>query len=56
MLEPDTRVQLTKGYRGEKGTVVEKIDSPFEFYVVRLDNDMNIVVGPSAFVNEEDCR
>ena len=56
MLETGTRVQLTKGYRGEKGTVTEIIDSQFEFYVIRLDNEINVIVGPSAFSVEEDCQ
>jgi len=54
MVEIGTRVRLTKGYRGEKGTVIEKIDSLFEFYVIKLDQEINIVVGPSAFVTDED--
>jgi len=40
---------MTKGYRGVRGVIMEKPDSPFEFYVIRLDNDIHIVAGPSAF-------
>ena len=50
MLEPGTRVEMTKGYKGVKGVIVETTDSSYEFYVVALDNGINIVAGPSAFV------
>lgn len=50
MIEPGARVEMTKGYRGVKGVIKESTDSPYEFYVVTLDNGINIVVGPSAFV------
>ncbi|MBN1847037.1 MAG: hypothetical protein JW932_00475 [Deltaproteobacteria bacterium] len=50
MLKPGTRVELTKGYKGVKGVIAEKTDSRYEFYVVVLDNDIHIVVGPSAFI------
>ena len=52
MLESDTRIEMTKGYKGVKGVIVETTESPYEFYVIRLDNDINIVAGPSAFVVE----
>lgn len=50
MLEPGTPIQMTKGYRGVKGTVLEKTDSEFELYVLRLDNGIHLVAGPSAFI------
>jgi len=53
MLSPGTKVKMTKGYRGMEGTILEKTKSPFDFYVVRLENDIHIVVGPSAFDVEE---
>ncbi len=49
MLSAGTRVKMTKGYRGAKGTVVLKTDSEFELYVISLDNGLRIVAGPSAF-------
>jgi len=54
MLEPGIRVEMTKGYRGIKGVIVELTDSSYEFYLVRLDNGINIVVGPSAFAVDKD--
>ena len=53
MIEPGTRIEMMKGYRGVKGIIIEKTASPFEFYVAKLDNGIHIVVGPSAFVTEE---
>lgn len=40
---------MTKGYNGVKGEIIDNLDSPLEFYVVRLENGMHPVVGPSAF-------
>ena len=53
MLEPGTRVEMTKGYRGVKGVIAGLTDSPYEFYMINLDNGINIVVGPSAFIVEK---
>jgi hypothetical protein len=50
MLEPETKIQMTKGYKGVKGVITENTDSTYEFYVVILDNGIHIVVGPSAFI------
>ena len=54
MLKPGTRVRMTKGYKDVKGVITEITDSQYEFYVVLLDNGINIVVGPSAFTMEQD--
>jgi hypothetical protein len=54
MLKPGTKIVMTKGYKGVKGMIVERTDSRFEFYIVKLDNGINIVVGPSAFIGEKD--
>ena len=56
MLKPGTKIVMTKGYKGVKGMIVEKTDSRFEFYIVKLDNGINIVVGPSAFIGEKDPK
>ena len=56
MLETGTRIKMTKGYKGVKGVVIEKTDSQFEFYIVRLDNGINIIVGPSAFITQRDSE
>jgi len=53
MYEPGTGIMMTKGYKGVKGVITARTDSRFEFYVVSLDNGINIVVGPSAFIIEE---
>jgi hypothetical protein len=53
MLESGTKIVMTKGYKGIKGVITQTTDSPFEFYVVKLENGIHIVVGPSAFSSEE---
>ena len=50
MLQPGTRVKLTKGYKDVSGVISQKTDSPYEIYVVDLDNGISILVGPSAFI------
>jgi hypothetical protein len=50
MLKPGTRVEMTKGYKGIKGVITEIIDSSYEFYLLKLDNGLSIVAGPSAFM------
>ena len=54
MIEEGTRVRMTKGYRDIGGVITERTDSIYELYLVELDNGINIVVGPSAFVNIPD--
>ena len=54
MLERGNRIEMTKGYKGVKGVIDEITDSDYEFYVVALDNGLNIIAGPSAFVPEPD--
>ena len=44
-----TRIRMTKGYRGIEGIITEKTNSNFEFYIIALDNRINLVAGPSAF-------
>ncbi|MFH1124072.1 MAG: hypothetical protein V1758_10500 [Pseudomonadota bacterium] len=44
-----TRIRMTKGYRGIEGVITEKTNSKFEFYIIALDNCINLVAGPSAF-------
>ena len=48
MLEPGTPIEMTKGYKGVKGTVMERTE--FEFYILKLDNSIQLVAGPTAFV------
>jgi hypothetical protein len=56
MLESGTKIVMTKGYKGVKGMIAERTDSRFEFYIIKLDNGIHIVVGPSAFVREKDSK
>jgi hypothetical protein len=56
MLKPGTRIMMTKGYKGVKGMIVGKTESRFEFYIVKLDNGINIVIGPSAFTTQHDLK
>lgn len=53
MVAPGTEIIMTKGYKGVKGVIMDKTDSRFEFYIVKLENGINMVVGPSAFMTEE---
>jgi len=50
MVKPGTLVKMTKGYRGIEGVVVEKTESQFELYILKLDNGLNLIAGPSAFI------
>jgi hypothetical protein len=50
MLEPGTPIEMTKGYKGVKGTVIERTESEYELYVLKLDNGIHLVAGPTAFV------
>ena len=40
---------MTKGYRGVRGVIVERTGSQFELYVLKLENGIQIVAGPTAF-------
>ena len=50
MLKPGTPIEMTKGYKGVKGEIVERTESRFQFYVVKLENGLHLVAGPTAFV------
>jgi len=50
MFKPGTLIKMTKGYRGMKGVVVERTESHFELYILKLDNGLNLIAGPSAFI------
>ena len=49
MLKPGTPIEMSKGYRRVKGVILQPTGSRFGFYVVRLENGIHIVAGPSAF-------
>ncbi len=50
MIDRGTEIQMTKGYKGVKGIILDTTDSPYEFYVIRLENGISVVAGPSAFI------
>jgi hypothetical protein len=52
MLKPGTKVKMTKGYKDIIGVIIEKLESQFEFYLIILDNGIQIIAGPSAFTIE----
>lgn len=56
MLKLGTRIRMTKGYRGVRGVIMDKTLSRFEFYIIKLDNGINIVIGPSAFITEGNSK
>jgi len=56
VLKPGTRVMMTKGYMGVKGVIVDKLSSLFDFYVIELENGINMIAGPSAFTTEEELK
>jgi len=56
MFTPGTLVKMTKGYRGTKGVIIEKTESRFELYILKLDNGLNLIAGPSAFIPLEKER
>ena len=55
MPDSATRIEMAKGYRGVRGTILARTDSKYEFFIIELDNGIRLVAGPSAFlVDEED--
>lgn len=48
-MQPGTSIEMTKGYRGVKGEILERTESQFEFYVLKLENGIHLVAGPTAF-------
>jgi hypothetical protein len=50
MLETGTKIEMTKGYKGIRGTILYRVRSEFDFYVIVLDNDIRMLAGPGAFV------
>ena len=52
MDEVADRIEMTKGYKGVEGVIQEKTDSPFEIYIIALDNGIRVAAGPSAFTRE----
>jgi len=50
VLEPGTEIVMTKGYKGAQGAIVDRTESEFEFYILKLDSGIQLVAGPTAFV------
>jgi hypothetical protein len=50
MLKPGSTVEMTKGYKGVRGEILEKTGSSYDLYVVKLENGIHLVAGPGAFV------
>ena len=53
MLNPGTLIKMTKGYKGIEGVVTERTESRFELYILKLDNGLHLIAGPSAFISIE---
>jgi hypothetical protein len=54
MLQPGTKVKMTKGYKDMPGVILQKTGSSYNLYVLKLENGIHLVAGPSAFVPGED--
>jgi hypothetical protein len=52
--DPGIRIKMTKGYRGARGTILARTDSVYEFFVLKLDNGISLVAGPSAFLADDE--
>lgn len=50
MLQPGTQVEMTKGYKGVRGRILERTESPYGFFVVELENGIHLIAGTSSFV------
>ena len=50
MFTRGTLIKMTKGYKGIEGVVTERTESQFELYVLKLDNGLHLIAGPSAFM------
>lgn len=50
MFDTGTPIEMTKGYRGVKGIILDRTDSEYDIYVLKLDNGIHLVAGPQAFI------
>jgi len=53
MLQPGTKVKMTKGYKDMPGVILEKTGSTYNLYVLKLENGIHLVAGASSFVLRE---
>jgi len=44
---------MTKAYEGVRGMILERTESEYELYVLKLENGLYLVAGPSVFVPAE---
>ena len=49
MLQPGTAIEMTTGHRGVKGEILERTQSQFDYFVLKLENRVHLVAGPTAF-------
>ena len=56
MFKAGTSIEMTRCYNGTKGIVIDKTQSRFELYTLKLDNGVNLIAGPSAFITLEKER
>lgn len=56
MVKVNTRIVMTKGYKGENGKIIGITDSPYRLYIVALERGLKIVAGVSAFYVEKDGK
>ena len=49
MLQPGTAIEMTKGHKGVKGEILERTQSQVDFFVLKLENRIHLVAGPTAF-------
>ena len=49
MPQPGTAIEMAKGYRRVKAEILERTQSQFDFFVLKLENRIHLVAGPMAF-------
>jgi hypothetical protein len=50
MFKQGTSIEMTMSYKGIKGVIIERTDSHFELYILKLDSGLNLIAGPTAFI------
>ena len=54
MVEINTPIVMTKGYKGENGKIIGITDSPYGLCIIALDRGLKVVAGVSSFYVEKD--
>lgn len=52
MVEINTPIVMTKGYKGENGKIIGITDSPYGLCIIALERGLKIVAGVSSFYVE----